>query len=68
VPVREGVLPVRIELPSLGKSVTVKSHLVHKDDPLKISLLVVRDWIKYPIYLLSLLAGIMCLKGVKKKK
>ncbi|MBU0762409.1 MAG: hypothetical protein KKD39_05235 [Candidatus Altiarchaeota archaeon] len=67
VPVREGVLPVKIELPALGKSVTVTSHMVNKEDPLKISVLIVRNWVKYPLYLISIIAGLLCLKELKKR-
>ena len=65
VPVREGVLPVRLELPSLGKTMTVRSHLVHADDPLKISILLVNNWLKYGVYLISLFFGRICVKGLR---
>ncbi len=68
VPVREGVLPVRIELPSLGKSITVTSHLVHKDDPLDISVLVIADWFRYFIYLASFIAAMACMRELRKKQ
>jgi hypothetical protein len=66
VPTREGVLPVRLELPALGKTITVKSHLVNSKDPLKISILVIAGWLKYVLYLASLAAGILCLKRYRK--
>ena len=66
VPVREGVLPVRLELPALGKTITVKSHLIHEDNPLKISVLVVAGWLRYVLYFVSLAAGLTCLSALKK--
>ena len=60
VPVREGVLPVRLELPALGKTITVTSHLVHKDDPMRITILVVAGWLKYLMYAASIAAGVAC--------
>jgi hypothetical protein len=66
VPVREGVLPVRLELPALGKSITVTSHLVHKDDPLRLSVLVVAGWLKYFLYLVSLGAGLGCVGQLRR--
>ncbi|MBD3388027.1 MAG: hypothetical protein GF416_03170 [Candidatus Altiarchaeales archaeon] len=66
VPVREGVLPVRLELPYMGKTISVTSHLVHKDEPLEISVLVVAAWLKYVLYVISLMAGMMCVKSLVK--
>ncbi len=66
VPVREGVLPVRLELPSLGKTITVTSHLVHKDDPMRISVLVVAGWLKYLMYAASIAAGLACARMYRR--
>jgi hypothetical protein len=66
VPTREGVLPVRLELPALGKTIMVKSHLVHMEEPLKVSVLVVAAWFKYVLYLISLAAGIQCIREYSK--
>jgi len=60
VPVREGVLPVRLELPALGKTITVKSYLVNKSNPLKIGVIVLAGWLKYILYLVSLYCGVRC--------
>jgi len=66
VPVREGVLPVRLELPALGKTIRVTSHLVHKDDPLRISVLLAAGWLKYGLYLVSLAAGFYCVRQYRR--
>ncbi|MFH1055809.1 MAG: hypothetical protein V1744_06940 [Candidatus Altiarchaeota archaeon] len=66
VPVREGVLPVRMEIPNLGKTVSVTSHLVNKDtNPLKVSVLVAAGWLKYILYVISLAAFMQCVKKAK---
>ena len=62
VPVKKGVLPTRIELPALGKTMTVRSHLVHSKDPLKLTVLVMHENFKYLLYLVSLVSGIICIK------
>jgi len=59
VPQREGVLPVRLELPSLGKTITVTNYLVTKENPMKLSILLVSDWLKWILYAIALVAGIL---------
>ncbi len=63
VPTREGVLPVRLELPALGKTVRVTSHLIDSGNPLKVSVLLVAGWMKYLLYLIALAAGIQCARN-----
>jgi hypothetical protein len=60
VPVREGILPVRFELPALGKSITMKSHLINKDEPLRVGVLIASTWLKFLAYAISLVAGVLC--------
>jgi hypothetical protein len=65
-PVREGVLPVKLELPRLGKTVTVTNHLVTKENPVELKLLIVAGWLKYLGYLLALLCGGVCYRTYRK--
>jgi hypothetical protein len=65
VPTKEGVLPVKLDLPTLGKSVTVTNHLVTPENPVEISVFVVASWLKYVFYLIALLAGLCALKTYK---
>lgn len=60
VPTREGVYPVKLELPELGKTITVKNYLVTKENQVELQVVLVAGYIKYLLYLVSLLAGIGC--------
>ncbi|MFH0862211.1 MAG: hypothetical protein V1875_04195 [Candidatus Altiarchaeota archaeon] len=66
MPVKEGVLPVRLELPQLGKTITVTSYVVSQNNPLKISVLIVAGWFRYLLYAVSLFAGVLCLKDLRR--
>ena len=68
VPVREGVMPVKLELPALGKTMRVSTHLVHKDEPLKMAVWVVHDWLRYPLYIVAIIFGVSALRMYKKKQ
>ncbi len=59
VPTRTGVYPVKLELPRLGKTITVRNHLVTREKQLNIKVLLVAGWFKYLFYLISLIAGYM---------
>ena len=58
VPTRTGVYPVKLELPNLGKMITVKTHLVTKENQPELKVLVIATWFKYILYLVSLVFGI----------
>ncbi len=68
VPKREGVLPVNLELPRLGKSVQVKNYLVTKENQINLKLILISAKLKYLLYLIALLAGILAYKQYKEKK
>ncbi|MBD3204532.1 hypothetical protein GF327_09655 [Candidatus Woesearchaeota archaeon] len=57
---RKGVLPVRFELPRLGKTITVKNHLVTKETPVNLTLILVSSWIEYLYYIIGIIAGYFC--------
>ncbi|MEA1924843.1 MAG: hypothetical protein U9M95_03145 [Candidatus Altiarchaeota archaeon] len=65
VPTRTGVYPVKLELPRLGKTITVRNHLVTKEKPLNLKVLLVANWFKYLFYLISLIAGYMAYREYK---
>jgi len=58
VPLKTGVLPVKLELPRLGKQITVKNHLVTVENPVELKLFIVKSWVIYIYYLIALLAGL----------
>ncbi len=64
-PMREGVLPVKLELPQLGKRITVTDHLVTKEKPSKVHVLMVAEWLKYLLYLIGLICGFFCIRKIK---
>jgi len=68
VPTREGVLPVKLEIPRMGKSITVTNHLVTKEKPVKLTLIVCASWLKYILYLAALFAALGCARMIKKEK
>jgi len=66
VPTREGVYPVKLEIPSLGKTITVTNHLVTSEQPIELKVLLVAGWFVYIIYFIGLLAGLSCYRMNKK--
>ncbi|MFH1721885.1 MAG: hypothetical protein ABH950_04690 [Candidatus Altiarchaeota archaeon] len=56
-PVREGVYPVKLQLPNLGKTIRVQNFLVTNENPVKLQVVLVSTWLKYLLYLVALLAG-----------
>ncbi len=56
VPTREGVLPVKLDIPSLGKTITVTNYLVTKENPVTLRILIIAGWLKYVLYVVSALA------------
>lgn len=59
-PTRKGVLPVKLELPRLGKTITVTNHLVTKEDPVKLSVILVSSKLRYLVYLVGALCFLQC--------
>lgn len=66
VPTRQGVLPVKLELPYLGKEITVTNHLVTKEKQLSLKILVIADYFKYLLYLIAALAAVKAYRIYKK--
>ncbi len=66
VPTRQGVLPVKLELPALGKTISVTNHLVTKENPVELKILVVAAWFKYLLYAVALIAGASAYKRYRK--
>lgn len=60
VPTRTGVLPVKFELPEMGKSISVTNHLVTREKHQRITMLLVSTHFKYLLYLLMVIAAWMC--------
>ncbi|MFH0876071.1 MAG: hypothetical protein V1859_09105 [archaeon] len=60
---RKGVLPVKVELPTMGKTITVKNDLVTKENPVALKLLLIASWFKYLLYLVAIFAGVFCIKS-----
>ncbi|MDD5112129.1 MAG: hypothetical protein PHG85_06260 [Candidatus Altiarchaeota archaeon] len=56
VPTRTGVLPVKLELPTMGKSITLHHDLVSKEEQVALTLLLVSTDLKYIGYLIGLCA------------
>lgn len=58
VATREGVLPVQMRIPDLGKSIRVTNHLVTKEHPTELRVLVISEWFLYVFYLIALAYGV----------
>ncbi|MFC1455099.1 hypothetical protein ACFLQI_03370, partial [Candidatus Undinarchaeota archaeon] len=67
VPTKKGVLPVKLEIPSMGKQISVTNYLVTKEKPLKLSILVISTYFKYLLYLFGIFAGFRVYKDMKGK-
>ncbi|MFH1786540.1 MAG: hypothetical protein ABH829_02770 [archaeon] len=67
-PTKKGVLPVRLDIPEMGKEITVTNYLVSKERPLKLTVLAVSAWFKYLLYLAGAYAGYVSYKIVKGKE
>jgi hypothetical protein len=68
VPIRTGVLPVKLELPAMAKSITVKNDLVTKENQIHLQLLLVSTNLKYLAYFIALLALFVCKMEYRKEK
>jgi hypothetical protein len=62
VPTRTGVLPVKLELPRMAKSITVTNELVTKENQVELKLLLVSTNLKYLAYLLAIGALTVCVR------
>ena len=67
IPTKKGVLPVKFELPNLGKSISVTNHLVTKEKSRKITVVLFSSRLKYILYIFMLIAAWMCYKIYIKK-
>lgn len=65
VPQRSGVLPVKLELPHLGKSITVTNHLVTKENQISLRVWLLADYFKYLLYLIAALGGYVAYREYK---
>jgi hypothetical protein len=66
-PVRTGVLPVKLTLPTLGKSISVTNHLVTKENPVSLQVLIISTWFKYLFYLAAALAGLLAFRKYRQE-
>ena len=66
IPTREGVLPVKLELPYMGKRISVTNYLVTKEKQLGLKVLVIADCFKYIFYLFAALAAVKGYRAYKK--
>jgi len=67
VPTRTGVLPVKLEIPPLGKTITLTSYLVTKENPLSIKILIIAEWFKYVLYVISAIAFVKAYGTYKQR-
>jgi hypothetical protein len=65
VPTRKGVYPVKLEIPSLGKTISVTNHLVTKENPIELKVLVVASYLRFILYAISAWA---CVVGYRIHK
>lgn len=56
IPTKTGVLPVKLELPYMGKQIRVTNYLVTKENQQNIRILVIADYFKYLFYILAAFA------------
>lgn len=63
LPTKLGAIPVKFQLPAMGKTITVTNKIVTKESHPDISLLVVSSIMIYPLYLLALFCGWHCWKS-----
>ena len=55
---KQGVLPVKLEIPNLGKSFTIEEHLITKENQPEIKILIVRNYFAWLFYFVSFLFGL----------
>jgi hypothetical protein len=68
VPTKKGVLPVKFQLPTLGKTITVRNDLITAEKQPSLSIWVISSYFVYLIYLGSLFAIFMCWKIYTSEK
>ena len=65
VPTREGVLPVKLEIPRLGKTISIQNALVTKENPLELQVLLISKYFMYFFYLIAAYFGMKSYKQLK---
>lgn len=65
VPTRKGVLPVKLEIPRLGKTISVQNALVTKENPLELQVLLISRYFMYLFYLIAAYSGVKSYKQLK---
>ena len=68
VPVRKGVYPVKLEIPSLGKTISVTNYLVTKENPIELKVLVVASYLRFILYAVSAWACMMGYRAYKEAR
>ncbi len=66
VQLKKGVKPVKMEIPTTGKLVTITKTLVSVERPFNAYILVVTEWVKYIFYILGLFALYRLVPRVKE--
>ncbi len=66
VQLKEGVKPVKMEIPTSGKKVTITKTLVSAERPFRACILVVTEWVKYLFYIFGLFALYRLAPRIKK--
>jgi hypothetical protein len=56
---------VKLEIPSLGKTISVTNHLVTKENPIELKVLVVASYLRFILYAISAWA---CVVGYRIHK
>jgi hypothetical protein len=56
---------VKLELPRLGKAITVTNHLVTKENQLSLKVWVLADYFKYLLYLIAAIGGFVAYREYK---
>lgn len=68
VPSKVGVLPVKMQIPTMGRQITVTNYLVTAEKPLELSVLLVASWVRYVLYLAALACGFLALQTYRKQQ
>ncbi len=68
VPVKVGAIPVKFQLPNMGKTITLTHRIVTKENQPTISLLIISTSLSYAFYLIAFLCGIYGWQIYQKSK
>ncbi len=66
VPTKVGVLPVKIVLPDLGKAASVQNYLITEEKPLRLSVVLLADWVKYFLRAIAAAAEFLAFRRYKE--